>query len=245
MGFLRQLASLLRKNFLLKLRAPVEWAAEVLLPIAFVAIMLAIFFAFSPDNFPNRNYANPPSGSNPVGPQPVPPFAVVPFRVLYRAQRIAVAAATPDQQPLVDDFVATMSAWHPRFAFSSLGADAAWGAALAAAAPKASAAGVASLVLPGFADAVLKFPSADALNAYVTSKSYDSGWLADAAANPKIFAAIIFSGGANAADGGLNYAIRMNSSVTANTNRPPVDPLARGVVLKTLTGYLATTLVSR
>jgi ATP-binding cassette subfamily A (ABC1) protein 1 len=236
MGYLRQLASLLRKNLLLKVRAPCEWATEVLLPIAFVGIMSALFFAFSTENLPDTNYVRLATS--------VEPFGSVPFRVLYRAQRIALVPASPAQKPLVDDFYATMKEWHPSFSFASLGSDSAWNDALVKNAPKSMAAGLGSLVVPGFADVVRNFSSNDDLTSYVTSGSYDSSWQTDSSSNPKIFAAFLFSSGANSGEA-MEYSIRLNSSVTPSTDSSArVNFLGRGVFLSTIEKYIRTALVS-
>ena len=44
---LRQLAALLRKNFLLKTRTPIEWACECLIPIIFVGVIALVFSLFA------------------------------------------------------------------------------------------------------------------------------------------------------------------------------------------------------
>jgi len=231
----RQFGALLRKNLLLKLRAPYEWAAEVILPIAFVGIMCGIFFIFNPTNSPDTNYVTQVTA--------VQPFGVIPFRVMYRAQRIGLVATSASQQPLVDDFYATMSAWHPRFSFASLGSDAVWTSALATHAPKSMAAGLGNLVLPGFADVVRNFTSNADLESYITSSTYDSARQADSAVNPKIFAAISFATGAVAGEA-VDYSIRMNSSVTPTTDGAKVNVLVRGIVESTINKYSWTTLVS-
>ncbi len=45
--FGRQLCTLLRKNAILKTRTAVEWACEVLIPIAFVGIIALVFSLFN------------------------------------------------------------------------------------------------------------------------------------------------------------------------------------------------------
>lgn len=235
MAFIRQLIALLRKNLLLKIRAPLEWASEVFLPILFVAAMAGIFFIFNSADLPDSNYAS--EGAV------VQPFGVIPFRVQYRAQKIALVPSSPEQQPIVNDFHATMSAWHPRFTFASLGADAAWTNALLTYAPVSSAAGLRDLVLPGWADVALNFTTTAALESYITSGTYDSGWGADSTANPKIFAAVVFTQGTAPAEP-ISYAIRMNSSVTPLTDGDKVDVLVRGIVASTISKYVLTRLVN-
>ena len=90
-----------------------------------------------------------------------------------------------------------------------------------------------------FGGVVLPFASSGAIDAYVTAGGYDSNWDTDSAANPKVWAAIVFNG--VTASGALDYTIRMNATVTPDTSKL-VDTLSRAYTAQRITGYVDATL---
>ena len=152
---------------------------------------------------------------------PVLPFSVLPMRVQLLENVIAIAPLTPAQQPVVDQFIADMAALHPPLNFSNIGGV---GIATNPTLGLTTDPELSRLYIPGFRDVIVTFPSRDALESYMTSKTYDTDFEADPVKNKKVFAAIVFNSGAPSFD----YSIRMNATMTPTTSGSPVNVLARG-----------------
>ena len=264
MLFFRQLFVLLRKQLLLKRRSPVEWALEFLIPLAFIGIMAALFFApaFATKLSPDASFIDQATA--------VMPFSMLPHRLAFLAQRLGVVCEAPAPAALCDKFVAHMAALHPAFNFS---ADIAANPALAQAMqPLTSQLPIP--VVPGFADVVQRFPSLAALEACkfrreptrahlnlhpppkkqtstrtlpspkpyqtdVTAPDYDTAWERDSAANPKVWGAIVFTSESD-------YALRLNASATPPTDGARVNVLQRFSDVPGVVGrYTAAALDSR
>lgn len=240
----RQLAVLVKKNYISKTRTPVEWGCEVLIPLLFVAIIALVFALFDKIDSPNTSYAldtkpllGIPGG---LGLYSVQPLSILPYRVNYLGQKLALVADSAAQIPLRDDFIATMDAWHPAFSFYSMGNSTATNDAINAAFASALPQGTVIPTIPKFSDAIIKFDSMADLNAYVRSSGYDSNWRADSKANPKVWGAISFIKGALPGES-YEYALRLNNTVTPSTDAPPVAVIQRGAVLTNVINYLQAT----
>ena len=167
------------------------------------------------------------------------PFSILPYRLAYAGQKLALVADTPAQLPLLQAFVAQMSAWHPAFNFSALGG-AAYSASVSAAFAPILASGfstpnLAVPVIPPFSDCIMNFSSTSEFNSYITSTAYDTNWETSSTASPKVFGAITFIGD-------TEYSIRLNFTQTPSTDSKPVDILARAPTLSNILNYLTAAL---
>ena len=173
-----------------------------------------------------------------LGPYTVMPFSILPYRLQYAGQRLAIVSDTPAQAPLAQAFVDTMSAWHPAFDFGQMGGPAYNATVQAAFNPILAnnfSVPLVVPVVPDFSSCIMRFSSTAALEAYITSTAYDTNFEANAAASPKIWAAITFNGNTS---GVVDYTIRMNATATPSTDSPPVNILARAPTLGNINNYL-------
>ena len=194
--------------------------------------------ATAPENSPFSNVLPLPVAGA-LGQYSIMPFSVLPFRLIYSGQVLAVVAATPAQKPIADAFIAQMTAWHAPFDFAA----AAGPAVFPALQPFLPAAPIP--VLPGFASCVRVFDSEAALEAYVTSTSYDTAFEASGAASPKVWGAIVFRQGGAPGDKSVEYSIRLNATQTPSTDGAPVALLQRTATLSNIASYLQSALFTR
>ena len=175
------------------------------------------------------------------------PFSILPFRLAYSKFRLAVVSTSADQELLAQQFVDTMSAWHPAFDPGQLG-NATYGAAINATyqpflQTQFKASPLSMPKVPAFADIVKRFTSEAELEKYVRATSYDADW---GAANPKIWSAIVFRGGsASDPTAPVEYAIRMNFTTTPSTDAKPVNVLQRAANLGNINNYISSSLSTR
>lgn len=142
----------------------------------------------------------------------VVPFSVTPYRLSIQNQVLAVVPGSPAMQPVVDAFIADMTARYPPFPLGAL--DGGNGVSLLNPALN-------NITIPGFAAVVTTFASVDAMTSYIKSPDYATG---QGASQPSIWAAIVFNSGPPAWD----YSLRFNTSVIPSTREAPTDNLERG-----------------
>ena len=213
----RHFAALLWKNWLLKRRAGLASLAELLLPLAFVSVMVILYFQFDTYVHLDQNYVSQRISPLPVG--------FLPARLALNNAKLAVVAASPATVPLRDAFLA-----HVRAVYLPLNGSLLAGG-LGAGIPL-----LAGLYCPPLIDAIEVFDSEAALEAYVRSPGYK----APGSPAPAIFAAIVF----HRPPPHVDYSIRANASAVPSTSDPAVDVLQRGADLKAVESYVATQVLS-
>ena len=225
-----QLRVLLRKQVLQKVRSPVEALVEFFVPLAFIGIMAALFFAFNTSFSPDASFIN--------ATVPTLPFGVLPFRLAYTSNVLAVVCG-PSGTVSADglnaslkcgDFLRRMADLHPPLDLSVAASANSNLSALLAPMNASSPTGIPRI--PGFLDTVKLFQTNAELEAYITTATYDTAWEGNAALNKKVWGAIVFT----SADL-TSYAIRLNESQAQSTDGAPVDVLRRSANDEVLTSY--------
>jgi ABC-type multidrug transport system ATPase subunit len=207
-SFWPHLAVLVRKNVLLKRRHPVPFALEVLLPIAFAGIMLAVFSLFD-------TVVQPVTPHTAWGQdiQRVSPFHQTAHLLLKQRKRLAVIPASPDLRPVVARLVEDLSAVYPAFDGSTAGGPYTNGF---------NDSILRAVRLPGFADVVTtSFESEQDLVDWIRSPGYPGP--DPFALRGRVWAAIIVE----SAPPHPRFSIRMNASEVPPTSGALVDVLQK------------------
>ena len=185
---------------ILKIRGPIGFCCELLLPVGFVILIAGLFrlqtitnnpvMAYTPSSWPQA-----PTPSTPY--QRVPPAATLAFNLQYANARLALAPQSADNagaKAAVASLLSFINATYQPFSGATVNGTGFTSAYLR------------SIAIPSLASQVVTFADQAALDSYVTSEAYS-------AAPYRIWGAIIINSGAPAFD----YSIRMNASFVPST----------------------------
>lgn len=150
MSWWRPWGAMFKKNALVMRRHPVAVGLDILAAPAVLALLVAVWSSFSPVVTPTSDF-----GSDAIT---VAPLTILGYRLGLRGQQLAVVGPASRTAPLMD-FLATSyppfdgSCCFDRVAFPSL----------------------ATTQLAGLSTVLARFPSDEALNAYISSSTYGFG----------------------------------------------------------------------
>jgi len=211
MAHLRHFLALLWKNWLIKKRNYISSIFELLLPILFTLIMIAIYNQF------DTNIASDSQFTDPGLTKKVYPLHSVPYRLKLSNSRLGFVAANPSLSTYIDQLIQDFDQRYPALNGSTVGNGQGF---LSPALRK--------LYIPKFSDITMRFDSEVELEDYIKQKDYSL-----TADKPTIWGSVVLYSGPPHWD----YAIRLNGSSVYNTRLPKVDLLQRGYDENSLKRY--------
>jgi len=218
MGFIRHFRALMWKNVTLKRRSPMSALGEILLPLAFVAVMLALkqIKALQDRDYPTAQYTSRITG----GPLTILPYSIIPARLQRMNMKLAIVSATPAYYSAVTSFNQYMTDLHSQTNFSTFGGGTGFNDNV-----------LNSIAIPDYSNTIVTFTSDNDLANYIDADDYPSN------NRPGIWAAIVF----NSLGPVYDYSIRMNNSDATSTTSPPVLTFLTSYFPGPLQSYITST----